>query len=398
MTTTHDLRNTADALRAAIDLELPAAEALRWAVHRDPRVSHQEEDTATLAAAAIDLPLDRIAGTGRITRLGPAGGGGVLLRAELDGLPVTEATGAPDASTNGVMHACGHDVHLAALVAVVRAAATIELPVGLVPFLQPSEESYPSGALEAVEAGALDRYGVTRTIGAHVHPRVPIGAVSTGAGVINAAADELRVTLVGRGGHGAYPHDARDVVSALASIALGLPEVVRRTVDQMSPAVVSIGTLSAGEGAANVLPGTGRLRATMRTTSEQERARLIPALERFVVAQGEAYGIDASFEQIFGEPVLRNDAVLADLMDEWLPAFGLVTTAPMRSLGADDFAFLSDAVPSVMSFVGVRTDGVDPQPSLHDPRFLPADGAVAAVAHALAAGYVAGAQAILAEH
>ena len=110
-------------LHAGIQRELPAAERLRREVHGSPRISHHEEDTAVLVADALGVPLDRVAGTGRIGRVGPTTGGAVALRAELDALPVTEATGSPHAATNGAMHACGHDVHLAGLVAVVRAAS-----------------------------------------------------------------------------------------------------------------------------------------------------------------------------------------------------------------------------------------------------------------------------------
>ena len=132
------------------------------------------------------LDLEPVADTGLIGRLGPAGSA-IAVRAELDALPVVEASGASFASTNGAMHACGHDLHLAALVALTRAAEGLELPFALVPVFQPREESQPCGARDIVRAGVLERFGIAHMIGAHVHPGVQTGAVASGGGFVNAA-------------------------------------------------------------------------------------------------------------------------------------------------------------------------------------------------------------------
>lgn len=375
---------------AALEGELPRARRLRWRIHAEPRLSHREHDTAVAVAAAMDAGLEPVdASAARVGLLPGAAPEAIALRAELDALPVEEASGSPHAAVGGVMHACGHDVHLAALTAVVRAAAGLELPYALAPVLQPSEESYPSGALALLRSGVLERLGVRRAVAAHVHPGVAPGAVAAGAGVINAAADELRIRLEGSGGHGAYPHRASDAVAPIAAIALGLPELVRRTVDRMSPALVSIGTLSAGSGAANVLPGSASLLATVRTSDEGERRTLLAAIERFSRAHAAAYGLLARVELVAGEPVLRNDPRLAAEVRRLLPRLGLAAAEPLRSLGADDFSYFSEALPSIMMFTGVRTPGAAPEPSLHDPRFLPPDDAVDAVARTLLAGYLA---------
>lgn len=258
---------------ARVHAELPAAADLRRRLHAAPELSGEEHATAATVATELELELEVVAGSGRIGRLGPEQGPAVLLRGELDGLPLTEQTGAAFASTNGHMHACGHDVHLAALVAVVRAAKTLDLPVGLVPLLQPREETYPSGALDVVRSDAFDRLQVRAAVGAHVHPSIPFGAVATGEGVVNAAADEIEIRLHGQGGHGAYPHHAVDPVAAASHIVLALPELVRRTVSPMRPATISVGHLQAGEASANVLPGSARILATMRTTDEGDRTR-----------------------------------------------------------------------------------------------------------------------------
>ncbi|WP_131105935.1 M20 metallopeptidase family protein [Ornithinimicrobium sufpigmenti] len=373
----------------AVAAELPAALELRREVHRDPRLSGAEEPTAQAVERALGIPLERVAETGRIGRVGPATGPSVLLRAELDALPVREATGAAYASTTGSMHACGHDVHLAALVAVVRAARALPLPLGLVPLLQPREETYPSGAQNVVRSRALSRYAVSAAVGAHVHPTVPPGTVATGAGVVNAAADEIEIVLRGRGGHGAYPHHASDPVAAIAHIVLGLPELMRRTVSPMQPSTLSVGHLQAGERSANVLPGEARLLATLRTTTHADRQQFQEQVRHFVARQADSYGLEGEVVVTAGEPMLSNDPLLVGHMDAWLERCGIEPTEPMRSLGADDFSFFGEVVPSVMAFVGVQVDGHAQPPPLHHPEFLPTDDAVERVATAFVCGYLA---------
>lgn len=375
---------------------IPDAIALRRRLHADPHLSGQEEPAAALLEQALGLPMERVAGTGRVGRLGPTQGLGVLLRAELDALPVVEETGVPYAAMNGAMHACGHDVHQAALVAVVAAAKRVHLPVGLIPLLQPREEVYPSGAQDCVEAHVLERFGVGAAVGTHVHPSVRAGAVATGAGVVNAAADEIEIVVRGLGGHAAYPHRAADPIAAIAHIALALPEIVRRSVSPMRPATLSVGHLHAGAPSANVLPSQARLLATMRTTHSEDRRRIQDQVARMATGQAEAFGVRAEVTITAGEPVLHNDPALVERMDLWLTRSGRETTEPMRSMGSDDFSFFGEVVPTVMAFVGVNVAGHVSPPQLHHPEFLPTDDAVLAVATAMVAGYMAGAELILA--
>lgn len=262
--TVADLTELAARWNAALERELPAAAQLRRELHAQPRVAGDEHATTARITHALAglIDFESIAESGAVGRFGPADGPSIGLRAELDALPVTELTGAAFAATNGAMHACGHDVHQAALVALVRAAQGLELPAGIVTLLQPREESYPSGALDVVRAGVLERFGIAHVIGAHVHPGVRVGAVASGGGFINAAADEIEIRVEGHGGHAAYPHEASDTIAAIAHIAIAIPEVIRRTISPLRPAIISIGTLTAGEGAANVLPAHARLFAT----------------------------------------------------------------------------------------------------------------------------------------
>lgn len=381
---------------AALERQLPAAERLRQQLHAMPRLSGDEHDVTARLRRELDgvVRFERAADAGAVGRVGPDGPS-VMVRAELDALPLEERTGASFPAAGGVMHACGHDVHQAALAALLRASAGLALPVGLVALLQPREEAYPSGALDILRDGVLDEHEVAHVIAAHVHPGVPLGAVAAGGGFINAAADEIEVRVEGRGGHGGYPHEAADTVAAIAHIATAIPEVVRRAVSPLNPAIISVGTLHAGDGAANVLPSEARLLATMRTTDPADREPLFEAVRAMAEGIAAGFGTRASVTRVEGEPVLANDPSLAQSADDWLARMGVDGAEPLRSLGADDFSYFSDAVPSLMLFVGVETAGESPQPALHHPRFLPGDDAVGAVARALLAGYLAAAERIL---
>lgn len=392
-----ELADLATRWSAALERTLPEAIRLRHELHAAPQVAGSEHSVTARIARELGgvIHFEPVADAGGVGRIGPQHGRSIALRAELDALPMVEATDAPFSSTGSAMHACGHDVHQAALVALLRAAAGLELPVGLVALLQPREESYPSGALDIVRGGVLPRHDIAHVIAAHVHPGVGLGAVAVGGGFINAAADEIEVRVEGRGGHGGYPHEGADTVAAIAHVAIAIPEVIRRTVAPLHPAIISVGTLSAGEGAANVLPASARLFATMRTTDPADREPLFNAVRAMAERTAEAFGTRAEVTRTEGEPVLVNDPSLALGADDWLAQLGIDGAEPMRSLGADDFSYFSEAVPSLMMFVGVETAGQEPQPPLHHPRFLPGDEAVGAVARALLAGYLAAAERVL---
>lgn len=227
-----------------------------------------------------------------------------------------------------------------------------------------------------------------------MHPTVPAGTVATGAGVVNAAADEVEILVTGRGGHGAYPHRAADPIAAAAHIVLALPELVRRTVSPMRPATVSVGHVQSGQPSANVLPDQARILATMRTTDAQDRSDVQDQVRLLASSQAEAFGLTSTVTITAGEPVLYNHPALVERMDDWLVRSGIDVTEPMRSLGADDFSFFGEVVPAVMSFVGVTVAGHDEAPELHHPRFLPDDDAILDVATALVAAYLAGAEII----
>lgn len=393
----------ADALLASlgegIDLALPQALALRRELHRHPDLGGAELPTADrLRRALPGLSPTRVAETGFLVRLGPAEGPAIALRAELDALPIVEETGVGWASTNGSMHACGHDIHMAALWLLLQAVLRVEgeLPVGVVGVFQPREEVQPRGGEDVVESGLLQRHQVRSVVGVHVQPRVPQGYVSTGIGAVNAAADSFDIVVHGQPGHGAYPHITIDPIPILASIVLGLQELVGRTVDPIRPALISVGRIEAGA-THNVIPATGSLQGIIRTMDRRDQDHLHESVRRLADHAARARGATAQVSIVKGDPVLSNDARLVQLTDPLLARAGLlVAEDPFRSLGADDFSHYSGIAPILMMFVGTgnrpAAEGRH-QVGLHHPRFLPEDSALRRTALGYAAGLVGATQA-----
>ncbi|MEV5890472.1 M20 metallopeptidase family protein [Nonomuraea fuscirosea] len=386
------------ALLEALGRELPAAAALRRELHALPRVSGQEEPTLKRVLDALpEGAVEQVAGTGAVLRIGGAGPA-VGMRGELDALPIAEQTGVPWASVNGAMHACGHDVHLAAVVALARAVAATgardshaadvhardaDALAPLLVVLQPREETFPSGALDVVASGVLGRHRVQAMIGAHVQPVLAGGTIACAPGPVNASADEFRVTVRGAEGHAAYPHLTRDPVLAMAQVIVAAQQLVSRVADPMVPTVVTFGTVNAGS-TPNAVPGEAVARGTLRTMSRKWRERLHERFAQVVEDTARAYGCVAEVEILPGEPILVNDRALAVRAGERLREQGWTVDDELRSCGADDFARYGEVAPSLMMFVGVDTAA-----GLHSPGFLPDDDAVGAVAEALLAGYLA---------
>ncbi|MEU8251837.1 M20 family metallopeptidase [Nonomuraea sp. NPDC048916] len=378
-------------LLPALEKELPAAGELRRRLHARPDLSGQEKPTRDLVLA--ELPgreVHKVAGTGALVRVGGPGPA-VAIRAELDALAVTEQTGVVWASTRpGRMHACGHDVHLAALVALSRAVEATRDAVPLVAVLQPREETYPSGARDIAESPLLAGQRLTAVIGAHVQPTLPSGEVAATPGTVNAAADEFTIVVNGRGGHAAYPHLTSDPVLALAHVIVALQRVVSRDVDPTSSAVLGVSTLAAGS-APNVVPDEASASGTLRSMSDGVRERVHARLTEVAGLVAQAHGCEATVTITHGEPVLHNDPDLAARAGAHLGTLGLTPSRTLQSFGADDFSYLSAVLPGLMMFVGVG-DGTGAR--LHGSRFLPDDDAVRNVALAMLAGYLAAAEAM----
>jgi amidohydrolase len=368
-----------------------AAVALRHELHARPELAHREGPTADTIAAALAVPSRRVAGTGLLARVGDRPGPAIVIRAELDGLPIAERTGASFAARNGAMHACGHDVHSAALTAVVNAAATMaeRLPAPLIALFQPSEEAYPSGAAQVVEQRALGQ-DIGAIVGAHVHPGIPWGSVALDAGPVNASSDTVTLKVEGVGAHAAYPHTGRDPILALAATVLSAEAAITRRLDPLASGVLSFGRLNAGR-ADNVIPHVAEARGTLRALSEEDRTLLAETIESVSTATAAAHGCDAEVTIDRGAPVLDNDAALVSRARDLLGAIGVGLSPPWRSLGADDFSYFRALGPIAMAFVGLQgAPDFDLRP-LHHPEFLPPDAAVAQVARLQASLYLSAA-------
>lgn len=375
----------ADRLRAGVAAELDGAIALRHELHAEPELSGSEHRTAGRVAAALGEPdAPAVAQTGRLIRIGSSGGSCIALRAELDALPITEHTGVGWASRNGAMHACGHDVHLAALTAVGRAAraAGPEVPAAMLAVLQPREEAIPSGARDLVASGALATHLPSAIVAVHLQHQLPRGTVAAAAGTVNAATDDIQITVQGTGGHAGYPQLAADPVLALCHAVVALQSVVSRRSDPTHAAVVSVGMLEAGR-AANVIPSIAVARGTMRVLDEADRPVLHQTISQIVEHTCLAYGCRGTVSIDQGEPALVNDEALTASTWPWLREAGFTVDTSFRSCGADDFSYFTHGGPALMLFLG--TGG---EHALHHPSFLPGDEMVGEAASALLAGYL----------
>lgn len=379
------------ALLSGIERELPLAVALRHRLHAQPELAHAEELTAAAVAERLPVPAITVCGTGLLARVGDEHAGGVVVRAELDGLPISERTDASFRALGDAMHACGHDVHMAALVALARAAHELadQLPAPLVAIFQPSEEAYPSGAeqLVAGELGALAP-APAAIVAAHIHPELPWGTVALDPGAVNASCDAVEITLEGEPSHGAYPHHGRDPILAIAHVVVALHAQVGRRIDPHGPAVLTVGVLEGG-GAENVIPARARARAALRAHRPQDRLELRLMVEEIVRGIAVAHGCRGSVTLVPGEPALENDAVIIARARELLAGAGLHPARAWRSCGSDDFAFFGALAPIAMGFVGLDgAEGFASRP-LHHPELLPPDSAVGAVARVQAVLYAA---------
>lgn len=380
----------AAALRDALDRELADAVRLRHDLHAAPELSGSEYQTAARVAAALGEPdAPQVAGTGRLVRIGPADGPCVAVRAELDALPVVEQTGVPWASANGAMHACGHDVHLAALTALGRAArsvaspATGGLPAALLAVLQPREEAYPSGAKDIAASAAFTAQRPAAVIAAHLQHQVPAGTVSAAPGTVNASVDDFEIRIEGTAGHAGYPHLAVDPVPALCQAVLALQQIASRRTDPTHAVVVSVGMLQAGQ-ATNVIPASSSARGTLRALDPADRPLLRDWLREIAEHTARSYGCRATVTIEESEPALVNSEPLAAASWPVLREAGFGIDTSFRSCGADDFSFYSPMAPILMLFVG--SGGAF---TLHHPEFLPPDEAVGQVATVMLAGYLA---------
>lgn len=371
---------------------------LRHALHRQPELGLDLPRTQqTVLDALAGLPLEITLGK-RLTSVtavlrGGRPGPAVLLRGDMDALPVQEDSGMPYASeAPGRMHACGHDVHTAGLVGAARllAARREELPGDVVLMFQPGEEGM-GGARMMIEEGVLDAAG-SRAVAAyalHVTSAVlPAGMATVRPGPVLAASDEVTVRVLGAGGHGSSPHAAKDPVPAVCEMVTALQTMVTRTIDIFDPAVVTVGSLHAGS-AGNVIPGLAEFTATVRSFSEETHARVRSGFERTVRGVAAAHGVSAEIDYRENYPVTVNDpaeAAFALRTAQGLLGTGQVFETPRPMAGSEDFSYVLREVPGAYVGLGACPPGRDPAtaPMNHSPQAVYDDRAVVDAAVLLA--------------
>jgi amidohydrolase len=364
----------ADAIRRAARGRAELAIRLRRDLHRIPELAFQEVETTRYVEGFLadrGIPFERSAsGTGGVAVVG-RGEPLVLLRADLDALPVEEDTGLPFGSERaGLMHACGHDAHAAVLLAVADAVATgdVSLPGMAVCLFQPAEEG-PGGCLRLLEEGLLERYPARFAAALHVWPGLPTGTVGLSPGPVMAGMDRLRLSFHGRGGHGAHPQACVDPVVMAAEGVLALQTVVSRRTDPLEPALLTLGSIHGGS-APNVIPDRVDLLGTIRTYSPEVRDRMLAGIRQVGEGVASAHGGRFSCAVDEGYPVTRNDPAAARRLGEALGAVlgeGAVLPAA-RTMGAEDMGFLLDRVPGCYLQLGASADPTRAEP-LHSPRF-----------------------------
>jgi amidohydrolase len=345
--------------------------ALRRDLHQNPELAWAEHRTGARVAAFLEgaaLELRTVAATGVLATARGAKGRTVLLRVDMDGLPIQEQGDAPYASrVPGVMHACGHDGHTAMGATAARVLAG-RRPAGTVRVLfQPAEEG-EAGAQRVIADGALE--GVDVALGIHLWNELPVGTIGVKAGPLMAAVDRLRVVVRGRGGHGGHPHRAADPVVAAAHVVVALQTIVAREVSPLQSAVVTLGAIHGGQ-AFNVIPDEVTLTGTVRTFDPELRRSMPERIRRIASGVAEALQCEAEVEVRPGNPPVVNDAAVAALARR--AAARVVgderVVEPEPTMGGEDMAVYFERVPGCFVFVGSANParGLD-QPH-HSPRF-----------------------------
>ena len=352
---------------------------LRRDIHRHPELAFHEARTADAGRRYLEgqgLKVQTgIAGTTGLLATLDSGRPGrtLIIRADMDALPIVEASGADYASrTQGVMHACGHDVHVAcALGAAKLLAERKERLKGTVKFvLQPAEESPPGGAKVLIEEGGiLD--GVDAALALHVYSGFPVGQVGFRAGQMLAHSDRFDIVVRGVGGHAARPHLTVDAIAVAAQVVQALQYLVSRENDPLHPFVITIGSIHGGR-AANVITDEVEMQGTTRCLDDKAAAQLPEKMERVVrgVCQAARANVDFTFQR--GYPALVNDPVFTErsiVSARSLLGDDKVHLIPRAEMGGEDFAYFSRRVPSTMFRLGVRNDATGIVYPVHSPRF-----------------------------
>ncbi len=367
---------------------------LRRGLHREPELSHEEfETTRRMARRLVDAGFDvriRPEGTGFFADhaspgFDPERHRTVAIRCDLDALAIEEQTGLEFASQKrGVMHACGHDVHMScAFGAATALAHAIDQVEGRIRVIYQHAEEVVGGADEMIEFGAME--GVDAIIALHVDPELPVGSIGVRAGAFTASFDEFNFEITGKSGHGARPHHCVDPVYVLTQLANALYNAVGRYVDARDPMVLSIGMISGGV-QPNVIPGVAKMSGTVRTLTPHNRAKIQPLLVR--IADGICAAHDATYDLdlVRGAPAIVNDPAITETIAEVgreILGVEQVTHIALPSMGSEDYSYYLQEAPGAMFRLGIARED-QPKYFLHSAHLAPAEEAITIGARILA--------------
>ena len=349
--------------------------SVRRDLHAHPELGHQEHRTTALLVERLSSaglsPKVLSKGTGLVCDVGSGDGPVVVLRADIDALPLQDEKLVPYRSTHpGLCHACGHDVHTTAVLgaglALARVADDLGGTVRLV--FQPAEEQMPGGALDVIADGWME--GVGSAFGLHCDPALEVGRVGLKSGPITAAADALEVVLTGPGGHTSRPHNTVDLVHVLATVATGLPDALSRLVDPRAGLCLVWGHINAGV-AQNAIPRSGTLKGTLRVLDKDAWHDAPHMVQRVVDGLVLPFGAHAEVRYQRGVPPVVNDqsatALFAAAVRGSLGTSAAVPT--LQSLGGEDFGWYLEHVPGAMARLGVKPPGQERPHDLHQGTF-----------------------------
>lgn len=337
--------------------------ACRRHLHAHPELSFEEVETGKFVAAQLSaLGVEHKHGVAENGVVALIKGKNpkkrtIALRADMDALPIQEANNVPYKSQNdGVMHACGHDVHTSSLLGTVRILNELrgEFEGTIKCIFQPGEERLPGGASLMIKAGVLENPRPTSIFGQHVHPPLHAGMIGLKPGIYMASADEIYVTVKGRGGHGAMPQECIDPVVITAQIIVALQQLVSRYADPAVPTVLTFGKINSTGGATNIIPNEVKLVGTFRTMHEKWRMEAHKRMKKIAESIAKGYGAACVFQILKGYPVLFNHEELTKRTKKWAVEFlgkSNVVDLPIR-MTAEDFAYFSQAMPACFYRLG----------------------------------------------
>ncbi|MCC6720725.1 MAG: amidohydrolase [Bacteroidia bacterium] len=352
---------------------------IRHHIHKNPELSFEEYNTQKFILKKLEeyeiKNVKTIANTGVIVLIKGENSDKktIALRADIDALPITESNEVEYKSQNtGVMHACGHDVHTSCMLGAIKILDKLKNNFeGTVKVIfQPGEEKLPGGASIVIKEGGLKNPDITSIIGQHVMPLLPVGTIGFRKGLYMASTDEIYMTVIGKGGHGAQPHQNIDPVTATAQIITSLQQVVSRIAPPIIPSVLSFGKIEA-KGATNIIPDKVYLEGTFRTLNEDWREKAHESIIKIAKGVAESFGCSCEIEIRKGYPFLKNDETLTDkLINHAKEYMGAENVKELDMwMAAEDFAYYSQIVPACFYRLGTRNESKNIISNVHTSTF-----------------------------